>query len=114
MVHPSNWRILIFLAVRFWTRRRGEGPTRHVRVLVTHEALSSIDPNMVPDADGALATFDAYHKRLYTAASSKFDEGKIADEPHEGHPLIILRDHDLTRLLAGYISQIIRPRAAAP
>ena len=95
----STWRRRKFHfdknAVGFWMEVVGEGPTRHVRVLVTHEALSSIDPNMVPDADGALATFDAYHKRLYTAASSKFDEGKIANELHEGHPLIILREYDL-------------------
>jgi hypothetical protein len=82
-------------AVGFWMEVVGEGPTRHVRVLVTHEALSSIDPKRVPDVDGALATFDANHKRLYRAASSKFDEGKIADELHEGQPLLILRDHDL-------------------
>jgi hypothetical protein len=95
----STWRRRKFHfdknAVGFWMEVVGEGPARHVHVLVTHKALSTIDPKMLPDADAALATFDAYHKRLYTAASSKFDEGKIANELHEGHPLIILREHDL-------------------
>jgi hypothetical protein len=95
----STWRRRKFnfdkKAVGFWMEVVGEGPSRHVHVMVTHEALSSIDPKMVPDAEGALDTFDAYHKRLYTVASSKFDEGEIANELHEGHPLIILRGHDL-------------------
>ena len=82
-------------AVGFWMEVDREVPTRYVRVFVTHKALSSIDPNQVRDVDGALVTFDANHKRLHSAASSKFDEGKIAVELYEGRQMIILRDHDL-------------------
>ena len=80
-------------AVGIWMEVEGEEPTRPVRVFVTPEALSSLDPHRALNADGALATFDTYYKRIHRAASSKFDEGKFSHD--EGDSVIIIRDHDL-------------------
>jgi hypothetical protein len=82
-------------AVGFWMEVDGETPPRFVRVFVTHEALSSIDPDRPRDFQGALATFDNNRDRIDRAASLKFIECKIADGLHEGQLVIILRDMDL-------------------
>ena len=82
-------------AVGFWMEVEGETPPRPVRVFVTHEALSSVDPGQPRDFHGALATFDDNRDRIDRAASLKFTEGKVADGLHEGQRVIILRDMDL-------------------
>jgi hypothetical protein len=82
-------------AVGFWMEVDGDTPPRFIRVFVTHEALSSIDPDQPPDFHGALATFDNNRDRIDRAASLKFTSGKVADGLHEGQPVIILRDMDI-------------------
>jgi Protein of unknown function (DUF1488) len=82
-------------AVAFWMEVEGTSPARFVRVLVTHEALSSIDPNGPPDVDGDLSTFDKNRDHIELAANSKFDRGETEDWLHEGQPAVPLRDSDL-------------------
>jgi hypothetical protein len=80
--------------VGFWMEVDGEVPIRFVRVFVTHEVLSDIDPNQARYVAGVLTTFDRNRDRIDRAANSKFDEGKTADWLHEGHPVIVLMDSD--------------------
>jgi Protein of unknown function (DUF1488) len=81
-------------AVGFWMVVEDIGPVRPVRIFVTHEALSGIDPREVCDVDGSLSIFDKNRDRIEQAANTKFDDGKIEDWPHEGQPVIVLRDSD--------------------
>ncbi len=82
-------------AVGFWMEVEGTQPPRFVRIFVTHEALSDIDPCGVPDFEGCLSTFDKNCDRIELAANSKFDRGKIEDWLHERQPVIMLMDSDL-------------------
>ena len=82
-------------AVGFWMEVDGETPPRPVRVFVTHEALSSVDPERPRDFHGALATFDNNRDRIDRAASQKFAEGNVAEGLYEGQRVIIVRDMDL-------------------
>jgi hypothetical protein len=82
-------------AVGYWMVADEEIPERLVRIFVTHEALSSIDPGQAGDFHGALATFDANRDRIDAAASSKYAEGRFGDGLHEGQRVIIVRYMDL-------------------
>jgi hypothetical protein len=81
-------------AVGFWMEVDGEVPIRFVRVFVTYELLSDIDPNQGHYVGEVLTTFDRNRDRIDRAANSKFDGGKTADWLHEGHPVIVLMDSD--------------------
>jgi uncharacterized protein DUF1488 len=82
-------------AVGFWMEVEGTVPVRFVRIFVTHEALSDIDPSGVPDFDGDISTFDKNRDRIELAANSKFNRGKTEDWLHEGQPVVVLMDSDL-------------------
>ena len=62
-------------AVGFWMEVDGEVPIRFVRVFVTHEVLSDIDPNQARYVAGVLTTFDRNRDGIDRAANSTFDEG---------------------------------------
>jgi len=82
-------------AVAFWMEVEGTSPARFVRIFITHEALSGIDPNGPPDVDGDLSTFDKSRDRIELAASSKFNRGETEHWLHEGQPAVVLMDSDL-------------------
>jgi len=82
-------------SVGFWMEVQGAVPARFVRIFVTHEALSDIDPNGVPDLDGDLSTFDKNRDRIEHAANSKFGCGQTEDWLHEGQPVIVLMNSDV-------------------
>jgi hypothetical protein len=81
-------------AVGFWMLTVDGGIP--VRIFITHEALSAIEPTQAPDATGDLDTFDAHRTDIEAAAAKKFAAGKFADFQHEGQAVIVLRDHDVT------------------
>jgi uncharacterized protein DUF1488 len=82
-------------AVAFWMEVEGTIRASFVRVFVTHEALSDIDPNGPHDLDGDLSTFDKNRDRVELAANSKFGRGETEDWLHEGKPAVVLMDSDL-------------------
>ena len=82
-------------AVAFWMEVEGTVRASFVRVFVTHEVLSDIDPNGPHDLDGDLSTFDKNRDRIELAANSKFDRGETEDWLHEGKPAVVLMDSDL-------------------
>jgi|SRR5258706_8438135 hypothetical protein len=82
-------------AVAFWMEVEGTVPASFVRVFVTHEVLSDIDPNGPHDLDGDLSTFDKNRDRIELAANSKFHRGETEDWLHEGQPAVVLVDSDL-------------------
>jgi hypothetical protein len=82
-------------AVAFWMEVEGTIPASFVRVFVTHEVLSDIDPNGPHGLDGDLSTFDKNRDRIEFAANSKFDRGETEDWLHEGQPAVALMDNDL-------------------
>ena len=59
----------------------GEVPIRFVRVFVTHEVPSDIDPNHARYVAGVLTTFDRNRDGIDHAANSKFDEGSSELSP---------------------------------
>jgi hypothetical protein len=83
-------------AIGFWMCVDGADPIQPVRVFVTYEALSQIDPSQVRDLDGALTIFDAERASIEATASSKYDIPDIEPEHYEGQPMIVLRTDDLT------------------
>ena len=50
-------------AIGFWMSVEGRAPIQAVRVLVSYEALSEIDPTNVRDLHGALENFDRFRSR---------------------------------------------------
>jgi hypothetical protein len=74
----------------------GRIPTQPVRVLVSYEALSELDPTNVRDLHGAVENFDRFRSQIEAAASSKFDLYGFDSEKYEGMPAIRLTTEDLT------------------
>ena len=74
----------------------GRSPIQPVRVLVSYEALSQLDPTNVRDLQGALENFDQFRSQVERAASRKFDRYGFDPEKYEGMPAIRLIDVDLT------------------
>jgi hypothetical protein len=79
-----------------WMSVEGRTPIQPVRVLVSYEALSQLDPTNVRDLHGALENFDRFRSQVESAASRKFDRYGFDPEKYEGMPAIRLIDVDLT------------------
>jgi len=73
----------------------GAAPTQPVRVLVSYEVLSGLDPANVRDLHGALENFDRFRSQVETAASRKFDRYGFDGQKYEGMPTIRLTTDDL-------------------
>ena len=74
----------------------GADPVQPVRIFVTYEALSQVDPSQVRDIQGALTVFDTERPNIEAAASAKFDVPDLEPGLYEGQPMVILRTEDLT------------------
>jgi hypothetical protein len=79
-------------AIGFWMCVEGQEPVQPVRVFVTYEALSQIDPSQVRDLAGAMTIFDARRADIEAEASTKFDIPDIEPGRYEDQPMIILRN----------------------
>jgi hypothetical protein len=75
-------------AIGFWMSVEGRAPIQTVRVLVSYEALSELDPTNVRDLHGALENFDRCRSQVETAASRKFDRYGFDAQKYEGMPAI--------------------------
>jgi hypothetical protein len=73
-----------------------EDRSQPVRVLVSYEALSQLDPTNVRDLHGALENFDRFRSQVETAASRKFDRHGFDADDYEGMPAVRLTTDDLT------------------
>jgi hypothetical protein len=82
-------------AIGFWMSVEGRAPIQTVRVLVSYEALSDLDPTNVRDLHGALENFDRFRSQVETAASRKFDRYGFDAQNYEGMPAIRLTTDDL-------------------
>lgn len=82
-------------AIGFWMSVEGRAPIQTVRVLVSYEALSELDPTNVRDLHGALEIFDGFRSQVETAASRKFDRYGFDAQNYEGMPAIRLTIDDL-------------------
>jgi len=83
-------------AIGFWMSVEGRAPIQPVRVLVSYEALSQLDPTNVRDLHGALENFDRFRSQVESAASRKFDRDGFDPDKYEGIPAIRLTTDDLT------------------
>jgi hypothetical protein len=83
-------------SIGIWMSVEGRQPVKSVRVLVSYEALSQLDPSNVRDLHGALENFDRFRSQVETAASRKFDRDGFDAEKYEGMPAIRLTTDDLT------------------
>jgi Protein of unknown function (DUF1488) len=82
-------------AIGFWMSVEGRAPIQAVRVLVSYEALSELDPTNVRDLHGALENFDRLRSQVEIAASRKFDSYGFDGQNYEGMPAIRLTTDDL-------------------
>src|SRR6476646_848178 len=82
-------------AIGFWMSVEGRAPIQAVRVLVSYEALSELDPTNVRDLHGALENFDRFRSQVEPAASRKFDRCGFDGQKYEGMPAIRLTTDDL-------------------
>jgi hypothetical protein len=73
----------------------GRTPIQPVRVLVSYEALSELDPT-IRDLHGALENFDRFRSQVESAASRKFDTDGFDPDKYEGMPAVRLTTDDLT------------------
>jgi hypothetical protein len=69
----------------------GRTPIQPVRVLVSYEALSELDPTNVRDLHCVLENFDRFRSQIESAASRKFDRDGFDPDKYEGMPAIRLR-----------------------
>jgi Protein of unknown function (DUF1488) len=83
-------------SIGFWMSVQGRTPDQPVRVIVSYEALSQLDPANVGDLQGAVANFDRFRSRIESVASQKFDGYGFDPEKYEGMPAIRLTSNDLT------------------
>jgi hypothetical protein len=83
-------------AIGIWMSVEGQIPVQPVRVLVSYEALSQLDPTNVRDLHGALQNFDRLRSQVEAAASREFDRNGFNAEKYEGMPAIRLTADDLT------------------
>jgi hypothetical protein len=82
-------------AIGFWMSVQGQIPIQPVRVFVSYEALSQLDPASVRDLAGAFEIVHRFRLPIEIAASKKFDEVGFDAEKYEGLPTIRLIDVDL-------------------
>ena len=83
-------------AIGFWMSIEGRTPIQPVRVLVSYEALSELDPTNFRDFHGALENFDRFRSQVESTASRKFDTVGFDPDKYEGMPAIRLTTDDLT------------------
>jgi Protein of unknown function (DUF1488) len=83
-------------SIGFWMSVEGGTPIQPVRVLVSYEALSELDPTIVRDLHSALENFDQFRSQVESAASRKFDRDGFDPDKYEGIPAIRLTTGDLT------------------
>jgi Protein of unknown function (DUF1488) len=83
-------------AIGFWMSVEGRTPIQPVRVLVSYEALSELDPTNVRDLHSALENFGRFRSQIESAASRKFDRDGFDPDKYEGMPAIRLITKDLT------------------
>jgi hypothetical protein len=83
------------MAIGVWMSVEGHKPSQPVRVVVTYEALSQLDPTNVRDLRTALECFDRFRSRIEAAASRKFDRVGFDADKYEGMPAIRLTTDDL-------------------
>jgi hypothetical protein len=89
-------QILLHSPDGFWMSVEGRTPIQPVRVLVSYEALSELDPTNVWDLYGALENFDRFRSQVENAASRKFDTDGFDPDKYEGMPAVRLTTDDLT------------------
>src|SRR6476660_5078917 len=77
-------------AIGFWMSVEGRAPIQTVRVLVSYQALSVLDPTNVRDLHGALGKFDRLRSQAYPDESRKFDRCGFDGQKDEGMPFIRL------------------------
>jgi len=82
-------------SVGVWMSVEGRSPIQPVRVLISYEALSQLDPTNVHDLPAALENFERFRSRVETAASRKFDRDGFDAEKYEGMPAIRLTADDM-------------------
>ena len=76
-------------SIGFWMSVEGQTPIQPVRVLVSYEALSQLDPTNVRDLPGALENFDRFRSQVESGTDS-------IQKNTRGIPAIRLIDVDLT------------------
>jgi hypothetical protein len=79
-----------------WMSVEDQTPIQPVRVLISYEALSQLDPTNIRDLHGALENFERFRTQVESAASRKFDNYGFDPDEYEGVPAIRLIDVDLT------------------
>jgi ribosomal protein L28 len=79
----------------FWMSVEGQIPHRSVRVIVSYEALSQLDPSNIRDIHGALENFEKFRTKIEAAASKKYDAVGFDADKFEGMPAIRLTTDDL-------------------
>jgi hypothetical protein len=79
------------MAIGVWMSVEGRKPIQPVRVVVTYEALTQLDPTNVRDLPAALE-----RSRIEAAASHKFDRVGFDADKYEGMPAVRLTADDLT------------------
>ena len=79
----------------FWMSVEGRAPIQAVRVLVSYEALSELDPTNLRDLQSSLEYFDRFRSEIDTAANRKFDRYGFDAQNYEGVPAIRLTSDDL-------------------
>jgi Protein of unknown function (DUF1488) len=82
-------------SIGVWMSVDGRSPIQPVRVLVSYEALSQLDPTNVRDLHGTLEIFDRFRSQVETAASRKFDRDGFDADDYEGMPAVRLTTDDL-------------------
>jgi hypothetical protein len=83
-------------AIGFWMTVEARMPVQAVRVIVSTEALSQLDPSNVRDLHAAFEIFDRFRSQIEAAASQKFDRDGFDPDKYEGMPSIRLTADDLT------------------
>ena len=82
-------------AIGFWITVAASNPARPVRVFVTYEALSGLDPSNVRDMHGALENFSHFRLKIERAASDKYDREGPDSDKYEGQEAITVVSMDL-------------------
>ena len=67
-------------AIGFWMTVAGSKPAKPVRVFVTYEALSGLNPSNVRDMHGASENFERFRLKVEKAANNSFAVSSISCE----------------------------------
>jgi len=82
-------------AIGFWMAVAASNPAKPIRVFVTYEALSELDPSNVRDMQGALENFSHFRLKIERAASDKYDREGPDSDKYEGREAITVMGMDL-------------------